>query len=348
MKINKKTTLAVSGVLVIGALAATLGTMSYFTDTESKTNVFTVGDVNITLLDQQRYIDPDTGCKSQDANQLVDFDNNQAFQPLIGHDANGGVVENGVQSAKKDTLSMPAQYGCEFTNITARTGYVDNYIDKMVAVKNEGANEAYVRVYLAIPTALLDSDPSDADLSQSFNPLHIGNGSEPAGTTTGAGFIYRDISAGYTIADQDTGVWNWTDGATTNAAGKLTVTNYKAVTIDGIPYALYYADYVKVENNTIVNNTLAGGETTARMLDGLYLDSRLEVRTSSTDSTKRTLWMKGSNGQYYDTTWDAEAKINIPVAAIAVQATGFTNMDEAITAAYGADFNPFANLEFED
>ena len=52
-KTTKRATLATAGVLAIGALAATMGTMSYFTDVDNATNTFTVGDVDITLYESQ-------------------------------------------------------------------------------------------------------------------------------------------------------------------------------------------------------------------------------------------------------------------------------------------------------
>ena len=52
-KSTKRTTLAVAGVLGLGALGATLGTLSYFTDVADEENEFTVGNMDITLYESQ-------------------------------------------------------------------------------------------------------------------------------------------------------------------------------------------------------------------------------------------------------------------------------------------------------
>lgn len=50
---NKGKVLAVTGALGIAALGITVGTISYFTDTKTQTNTFTVGDVEIELYESQ-------------------------------------------------------------------------------------------------------------------------------------------------------------------------------------------------------------------------------------------------------------------------------------------------------
>ena len=43
---TKQKVLAVAGVLGIAALVLSAGTLAYFTDTDSETNTFTIGNVN--------------------------------------------------------------------------------------------------------------------------------------------------------------------------------------------------------------------------------------------------------------------------------------------------------------
>lgn len=336
MKINKKATLATAGVLTIAALAGVIGTMSYFSDTAEKTNVFTIGNVDITLNDQKRGVDGTTGCKSDDPTKLVDFNDatvaNDTYYPLVSHDANGNVVANSLSAstARFDSLGMPVEYGCGPS--VKGTVSVNNFIDKMVSVKNEGEGDAYVRVYYALPLALLDGDP--VDTNETFNVLHTKEGKAYKDSS----IIDTDISAGYTIASQSAGTWNWTNGHV-GAGNKLDQRNYILDTTNN--RVIYYADYSEVKDGVIVPKKLASGETTDRALNGFYLDSNLEVRASSSDPTKQTYWMLGANG-YYDTGWDVNTQVTIPVYAIAVQGEGFVNVDEAITAAKGANFNPFA------
>lgn len=107
--------------------------------------------------------------------------------------------------------------------------------------------------------------------------------------------------------------WKWTHGSKWN---------YFETTIDGVAYNVYFADYYQA---------LAANETTEQFVSGVYLDSHVDM----------------ANGKYIDTRFpNADLSIlagdvKCPVMAVAVQADGFANADEAITAAFGANYNPF-------
>ena len=45
LKLDKRITLSVAGVLALGAITAIIGTTAFFKDTKSTTNTFTVGNV---------------------------------------------------------------------------------------------------------------------------------------------------------------------------------------------------------------------------------------------------------------------------------------------------------------
>lgn len=98
--------------------------------------------------------------------------------------------------------------------------------------------------------------------------------------------------------------------------------NYFETTIDGVAYNVYYADY---------HQALAADATTEQFVSGVYLDSHVDM----------------ANGKYIDTRFPnadlsiLEGTVKCPVMAVAVQAAGFDNADAAITAAFGAKFNPF-------
>ena len=99
--------------------------------------------------------------------------------------------------------------------------------------------------------------------------------------------------------------------------------NYFETTIDGVAYNVYYADYYQV---------LPVGATTEQFVSGVYLDSHVDM---------------DENGNYIDTRFPnanlsiLNGTVSCPVMAVAVQADGFDTADEAITAAFGAQFNPF-------
>ena len=108
--------------------------------------------------------------------------------------------------------------------------------------------------------------------------------------------------------------WNWTHG---------NKWNYFETTIDNVKYNVYYADYYQV---------LPAGATTEQFISGVYLDKNVNM---------------DAEGNYIDSRFPnadlsiLEGNVNCPVYAVAVQADGFKNADEAVTAAFGPQFNPF-------
>ena len=113
--------------------------------------------------------------------------------------------------------------------------------------------------------------------------------------------------------------WLWGSVAKPNHSGW----NYFETTIDDVSYNVYFADYYQ---------PLPAGETTEQFISGVYLDSHVDMK----------------DGKYIDTRFpNADLSIlggtvKCPVMAVAVQAEGFDTVDAAITAAFGADYNPFA------
>ena len=315
MKINKKATLCTAGVLAIGALAATLGTMSYFTDTDSKTNVFTVGNVDITLNEKQRAIDQTTGCKDPNEDNLVDF-TAQVVYPIATS-----------AQAKKDAMAMPVDCLENATIDLGRAAIGRNYVDKMVSVTNDGASDAWVRVYYAVPTALIDSDPTD---SNQFNDiLHLNEGTFPsAGETRGYYWapVYPYPESGTVSSEVEHGA-TWLLGPVEN--DKVTSFYHYQTTIDNVSYEVFYQDII---------SPLPAGEESQRVLNGFYLDAGTTIETVTTAAgEEQHLFDKNGN----DTGWKANDPINIPVYAVAVQDKGFDSTAEAVSAAFGANFDPF-------
>ena len=101
--------------------------------------------------------------------------------------------------------------------------------------------------------------------------------------------------------------------------------NYFETTIDNVSYNVYYADYYKV---------LPAGATTEQFVSGVYLDANVDMNDQGQYTITRngvTSVIEGFNGS-----------AKCPVYAVAVQAAGFDNAADAIDAAFGADFNPWA------
>ena len=182
---NKRKIILLATALCMVAILAVSGTLAYFTDTDNADNVFTIGHVNIALKEQQRKLDKD-GQPEKDG-RLVDFKQNKPLFPIVGS-AQGEKDANGLPVAK-------------------------NYVDKIITVENlADSQDAWVRVYLAVPSILDNVNPG-------LNVLHFNFGNHFA---TGE----------YTT--EDYGYW----GAET-----LIATEYE---IKGVEYNIYYRDYNKI------------------------------------------------------------------------------------------------------
>ena len=254
----KKKILVLCLVVALAVTAVVGGTLAYFTDKDAATNTFTAGGVTINLIEQER-----------GANGLQEFTQDQVLMPIVGS-----------AQGEKDEFGQPV---------------AENYIDKMVTIKNTGKSDAYVRAYFAIPSAL---DDGYETFNAGANILH---------------FNFGNVKTDNGLVSTEGVQWIWTHGNTWN---------YFETTIDNVKYNVYYADYYKV---------LPAGATTEQFISGVYLDNHVDMK----------------DGKYIDTRFPTAdlsilaGKVNCPVYAVAVQADGFETVDEAVTAAFGANFNPF-------
>lgn len=257
--------------LCVALLAVAIGgaTLAYFTDTDAETNTFTVGNVKIKLIEQER------GEKDGEK-ALVDFEQNKPLYPIVGS-----------AQGEKDEFDLPV---------------AKNYVDKVVTIKNETSEPAYIRAYFAIPSAL---DDGYETFNAGLNILHFNFGKY----TTEDGVMH----------DTEGKEWNWKH--TVNGAEKW---NYYETTIDGIKYNVYYADYYQ---------PLAGNATTERLINGVYLDKSVNF---SKDGSLIAFGKTCSLDEGWN--WDA---VKCPVFAVAVQTAGFDSVDEAVTEAFGANYNPW-------
>ena len=135
----KKKTMAICLCVALVAIALVGSTLAYFTDTDKETNTFTVGNVKIDLIEEER---DGNGGKQ-------DFTQDKKLYPIVGS-----------AQGEKDELGMP----------TAK-----NYVDKMVTIKNTGSEKAYIRAYFAIPTAL---DDGYETFNAGLNVLHFNFGNK--------------------------------------------------------------------------------------------------------------------------------------------------------------------------
>lgn len=268
----KKKIISLCLVIALAATAVVGATLAYFTDTESANNVFTAGSVRIKLIEQEREYKADGSLKG-----LKDFTPNKQLVPSH-NDAQG----------EKDRYGMSV---------------VDNYVDKIVTVKNTGNSDAYVRVIVAIPAALEETNPQQS----MYNVLHwnLGNKFTPTGDYD-------------TTANPQPENPEWA-----NVSWKYSET----VTINQVSYNLYIFTYKK---------PIKAGETTkAAAMVGFYLDKGVDCEYDAQGNPYYTFRGQKINYAF------ANGTITIPVFAQAVQSAGFSSADEAFTAS-GLANNPWA------
>ncbi len=153
---KKKTILVAAIAVMLVAALVVGGTLAYFTDTKSADNTFTVGNVKIDLIEQQR-----------GENGLEAFKQGKALYPIVGS----------AQGAQ-DQYNMPV---------------AKNYVDKMVTIKNTGSEKAYIRAYFAIPSAL---DDGYETFNAGKNVLHFNFGNTADGASTdGTQWLWMHDSA---------------------------------------------------------------------------------------------------------------------------------------------------------
>ena len=127
---NKRKILVIAMSLCIVAILAVGASLAYFTDTKEATNTFTVGNVKIALIEQQR---------NADSSALEDFEDDKILMPIVGSAQGEQEIVGGVK--------LPT---------------AENYVDKIISIKNTGKSDAYVRVFVAVPTALQNGQTPNA------------------------------------------------------------------------------------------------------------------------------------------------------------------------------------------
>ena len=211
--------------------------------------------------------------------------------------------ENGLQNFTQNKVLLPIVGSAQGEKDEYGQPVAANYVDKMITIKNTSKSDAWVRAYFAIPSAL--DDGFEESFNASMNILHFNFGNK--------------VNEDGTLVTTYNNEWLWGSVAKPEHSGW----NYFETTIDGVAYNVYFADYYQ---------PLAANATTEQFVSGVYLDSHVDM----------------ADGKYIDTRFPnadlsiLEGTISCPVKAVAVQAAGFDSAADAITAAFGADFNPWA------
>ena len=126
----KKKIVALCLCVALAVVAIGGATLAYFTDTDDATNTFTAGGVKIELIEQQR---------NADSTALETFENDKVLMPIVGSAQGEQETVGGVK--------LPT---------------AENYVDKIMTIKNTGVSDAYVRIFVAVPTALQNGQTPNA------------------------------------------------------------------------------------------------------------------------------------------------------------------------------------------
>lgn len=213
----KKKLLLGIGLIVAIAVATVGATYALFQyQTPTAVNVMTAGNVQIELVEQQR--DGKGG--------LEPFEQGKALTPLVGS-----------AQGEKDKFGMPV---------------AKNYQDKIISVKNTGANEAYVRVLIAYPKVLKQGTLATDGTNNTDDALHsnLGNRVDFTGNST------------YNTGDTWKTAWLWDYSSVA----------HEVIKIDGVEYLV---------ECLIFKDKLASGAQTSAAIAGVYLDSRVDYENGA-------------------------------------------------------------------
>ena len=128
MKKFKKSLLLVLSFALVAVVSVT-STLAYLSAQDNEANVFTAGQVDVELIEQQR---------NADGTALEKFKQGKELLPIVGS-----------AQGEKDKFGLPT---------------AANYVDKIVTVKNTGRNDAWVRVLVGFPVALDAEQASEMPL----------------------------------------------------------------------------------------------------------------------------------------------------------------------------------------
>ena len=147
----KKKILAISAVLGIAALVLSMGTLAYFTDTEKATNTFTIGNVDIELLESQFHrVNAGTTTAGRLSHDTTEFPMDGAAG-TAPDDAHGWT---GAYYSDAQIESDAATYQSEYLAKAGQKLVPGANVMKAPYVKNTGSVDAYIRVRVLIPAEL--------------------------------------------------------------------------------------------------------------------------------------------------------------------------------------------------
>ena len=138
----KKKLTAIFLCVALAAIAVVGASLAYFTDTKSATNTFTVGNVKIDLIESRYHRQGSGGTGDTSI-------------PAPSQTASGmKYVKDGVKAFTDDEIKKDAEtYKTDYLDVKGQNMVPGRRVAKSPYVINTGANDAYIRIRVMIPSA---------------------------------------------------------------------------------------------------------------------------------------------------------------------------------------------------
>ena len=136
----KKKVIAICLCVALAAVAVVGASLAYFTDTKSATNTFTVGNVKIDLIESRYH--------RQGYNSTNDSDIPAPDKTASGMD----YIANGATIYSNDEIKTDAENYLDYITKRGENMVPGKKIAKSPYVINTGANDAYIRIRVMIPS----------------------------------------------------------------------------------------------------------------------------------------------------------------------------------------------------
>lgn len=196
----KKKVIATSAVLGLAALVLGGGTLAYFTDSKEIPNNFTVGNVEIELIESQLHranAGVANGSSTSDSLLWTPGINKAGTRDNTSSVKNGHVVWTGDYFSDQQILDDSANYKSNngYFTISAKDMVPGESVRKAPYIINKGTVDAYVRTEVLIPKALftiIDKGPSmwtttamdERKISSKHVDYYLANGNKPSESMT--------------------------------------------------------------------------------------------------------------------------------------------------------------------
>lgn len=172
----KKKIVALCLVLALAVTAVAGATLAYFTDTEAAENVFTVGNVDVELIES--YVHRSAATAFENTN------NEKGEYPYPD-------VASGEHTDEQILAASGEKYKAYLASQTLMPGV---HVNKMPYVRNTGKNDAYVRIRVMVPASM------DADF---LNSSYICTAATKEGEfTRDPNYIAGEITVNGKVVDQ--------------------------------------------------------------------------------------------------------------------------------------------------